>query len=246
MFDCCHQTTQSAKEWVDSSGLGQPLLEGGNEEVISKEATQLKLAETESNLALVVEDTDAVLQTQADDSREIVIPGSTFSFSIEKIPQRTLGLRIIRSLPQVTGIIVSIDEGGLMGGGKIKKWDRIMSICGHDAGPDAAKLRAAVAAGTQSRDFSVQLQRPEELVVNLERNKDQNLGLSLSYCTSDNVLLVTQVVEGSVSDGLAGKHGIRVNDCIVEVNKFKDDSDAMLQQIQMEGHLTLTLLRYAS
>jgi len=245
MFLCCQHKIQESEEWTTTARLVPDVPARGKEEVWSKEPPLLKLAESKS-VGDTDENTDAVLDSQSDDSREIVVPGTAFSFSVEKVPQETLGLRIIQSLPQMTGIIVSIDDDGVMGGGKIKKWDQIMSICGHDAGPDEAKLQAAVAAGKESRDLSVWLQRPQELVVNLERDKGQHLGLSVSYCTSDGVLLVTQVVEGTVSDGLAGKHGIRVNDCIVEVNKFKDESHAMLQQIRTERCLTLTVLRYAS
>mmetsp|Transcript_15863 Transcript_15863/g.43644 ORF Transcript_15863/g.43644 Transcript_15863/m.43644 type:complete len:217 (-) Transcript_15863:151-801(-) len=163
--------------------------------------------------------------------------------SVERPAGQTLGLRMISSVPQLSGVVVSVEKGGVLSGTQIRRGDRLLAVNGT-----SGSFETMLALLKEEGLLELQFRRPVEFQVTAQRAPGKDLGISMSYSKHDHLLLITGITEGAIADWNAANHStgldVRANDCIISVNGMKDDAVKMLEETKLALSVDLSLVRY--
>jgi len=173
-------------------------------------------------------------------------PGSTFSATIRRNPSEPIGLDI-DLIDGLSAVVVDIKEGA------IKSWnernpelalrlnDRVVDVNGSRG--DANNLVTRLKSDTT---WVLQVQRPSEFPVSINRADAPSLGMDLRYAPNGTTLMITQVGDGPMQDWNR-QHPEKVvhrHDRIIQLNGVRGSPHDLLQASEDAETLDLVIVHY--
>mmetsp|Transcript_56352 Transcript_56352/g.119926 ORF Transcript_56352/g.119926 Transcript_56352/m.119926 type:complete len:236 (-) Transcript_56352:148-855(-) len=173
-------------------------------------------------------------------------PGSTFSVSFRRNPTEPIGLDI-DLIDGHSAVIVDIKDGA------VKSWndknpdtalrvnDRIIEVNGSrsDSNNLVTRLKSDIV-------WSLQVQRPIEFPISINRAEAPSLGMDLRYAPNGTTLMITQVGDGPMQDWNRRnpERAVTRHDRIIQLNGVRGSPPQLLQASEDAETLDLVIMHY--
>mmetsp|Transcript_8895 Transcript_8895/g.31583 ORF Transcript_8895/g.31583 Transcript_8895/m.31583 type:complete len:244 (-) Transcript_8895:44-775(-) len=172
--------------------------------------------------------------------------GVTFVVSIHRSPSEPIGLDI-DLIDGVSAVVVDIKEGA------VKQWndmnpekalkvhDRIVEVNGSRG--DSNSLVTRLKSDTV---WMLQVQRPAEFAISINRSDAPSLGMDLRYAPNGTTLMITQVGEGPMQEwNTHNPHRVvHRHDRIIELNGVRGTPPQLLAASEDAETLDLVIIHF--